>query len=94
MTPDAIREFVGHAFVDVYVEKLDSGYSFWLEKKQVAPYSTRLIRVRKVGSGTRLKRAASSLHEGRELEGTFSGGLEGLRKILEEQISLVPVRRK
>jgi hypothetical protein len=48
MTPDAIREFVGHAFVDVYVEKLDSGCSFWLEKKQVAPYSTRLIRVRKV----------------------------------------------
>lgn len=89
MTPQEIREFAERELDGIFVERLDEGFSFWLGHKQVAPFSTRLVRARLENGRTRLKRSASSLAVGRNLESSFTGGVGDLRVIFAEERALV-----
>jgi 5-methylcytosine-specific restriction protein A len=89
MTPQEIRLFVEREYEDVVVEALDQGFSFWLGRKQISPDSTRLVRAVVRNERTMLKRAATSLKHGRDVEQSFAGDIGELREIFKAERLLV-----
>lgn len=89
MTPEQMRELIRAEYADIHVEELTNGYSFWLGKKQLRPFSTRIVRACIVGTETKLKHAASSNRDNTDEEYSFAGDRDQFRAIFDSELTVV-----
>lgn len=83
MSPNQLRQIIAEKYQGVVFFDIENGFSVWLGKKQLRPFSTRILRVNANGSHTKLKRAGSCVRDGTDEEQIFFGGADEFRKIFE-----------